>query len=123
MSFGFIAIELCGHLALVHRQPGFIGSQKVLDLLAVVASDQGKVFAIVTTCVIVAAAVIFVVVSFQDGGTRGLENPEQFNSLGNYYIDSGQYQRAIKNLDNAIRINPIYVEAYVNRGRSYSALG
>ena len=40
MSFGFIAIELCGDPVLSHRQPGFLGSQNVLDLLAVVASDR-----------------------------------------------------------------------------------
>jgi hypothetical protein len=37
--------------------------------------SKGKVFAIVTTCVIVVAAVISVVVWFQDGGTRGLDDP------------------------------------------------
>ena len=85
--------------------------------------SRGKVFAIVTTCVIVAAAVISVVVWFQDGGTSVWQKPSPLNTRGLSYHKSGQYQLAIQDFDKAIRIDPIYVDAYVNRGWSYYKLG
>ena len=39
MSFGFIAIKLCGNPVLSHRQPRFLGSHNVLYLLTVVTTD------------------------------------------------------------------------------------
>ena len=46
-----------------------------------------------------------------------------FNNRGNAYRDKGQYDRAIEDYDQAIRLNPNYAEAYNNRGLAKRAKG
>ena len=38
-------------------------------------------------------------------------------------MELGQYERAIQDYDEAIRLNPQYVYAYNNRGLTYQSLG
>ena len=42
---------------------------------------------------------------------------------GNAYYDLGQYERAIEDWDEAIRLNPQAADAYYNRGLAYERLG
>jgi serine protease Do len=45
------------------------------------------------------------------------------NIRGRAYHGLGEYQRAIQDLDEAIRLNPEYAEAYNNRGIAHGMLG
>ena len=42
---------------------------------------------------------------------------------GNMYFELGQYERAIQDYDEAIRLDPEYANAYYNRGIAYGNLG
>jgi len=42
---------------------------------------------------------------------------------GKDYFNRGDYQQAIEQYDEAIRLDPQYADAYFNRGRAYSYLG
>jgi len=46
-----------------------------------------------------------------------------FNSRGNAYTDKGQYDRAIQEYDQAIKLNSKYATPYYNRGIAHYALG
>jgi tetratricopeptide (TPR) repeat protein len=46
-----------------------------------------------------------------------------FTYRGNAYFGKGQYDRAIEDYDQAIRLNPNYAEAYNNRGLAKRAKG
>ena len=46
-----------------------------------------------------------------------------FSDRGIAYARKGQYDRAIEDLDQAIRLNPNYAAAFNNRGSAYSAKG
>ena len=78
--------------------------------------SRGKVFAIVATCVIAAAALIFVVGRFEDGGTSVWQKPSPLNTSGLSYHKSGQYQLAIQDYDKAIQLDPDNADVYYNRG-------
>jgi tetratricopeptide (TPR) repeat protein len=43
-----------------------------------------------------------------------------FGNRGNYYAVTRQYDRAIQDYDEAIRINPNFADAFYNRGRAYA---
>ena len=45
------------------------------------------------------------------------------SNRGIAYADLGQYQRAIEDYNEAIRLKPDYAMAYSNRGIAYSKLG
>jgi tetratricopeptide (TPR) repeat protein len=45
------------------------------------------------------------------------------NKRGNAYLDKGQYDRAIQDFDQAIRLNPNYAGAFNNRGHAYDEKG
>ncbi|WP_158803884.1 tetratricopeptide repeat protein [Acidisoma sp. L85] len=42
---------------------------------------------------------------------------------GKYYLKKGKYDHAIKNFDEAIRIDPTHAQTYYNRSLTYRALG
>ena len=46
-----------------------------------------------------------------------------FNNRGYSYIKKGDYNRAIQDFDEALRLNPKYAMALNNRGRSFTATG
>jgi len=46
-----------------------------------------------------------------------------FSNRGIAYARKGQYDRAIEDLDQAIRLNPNYTEAFRNRGTAYGLKG
>ena len=46
-----------------------------------------------------------------------------YNQLAAYYGINGRYEESISPLTEAIKINPQYTDAYMNRGNSYNALG
>ena len=46
--------------------------------------------------------------------------PEPFNNLAMIYIDLGDYDKAQKLLESAIKINPNYIVAFANLGDLYS---
>jgi tetratricopeptide (TPR) repeat protein len=46
-----------------------------------------------------------------------------YHARGYFYTARGQYQRAIENYSEAIRIKPDYAQAYYNRGVTYAAIG
>ena len=48
---------------------------------------------------------------------------EVYSNRGNAYRKLGKYDRAIKDYNEAIRIEPDYAEAYYNRGNAYSKNG
>jgi Flp pilus assembly protein TadD len=51
-------------------------------------------------------------------------NPEIYNMRGFILFEhKRQYRQAIEDFDNAIRINPSYVAAYVNRAKAHLAVG
>ncbi len=50
-------------------------------------------------------------------------DPEMHLRLGNAAYESGEYERAIQDLDEAIRLDPQYAFAYNNRGIAYRLLG
>ena len=51
-----------------------------------------------------------------------LEATALFDS-GNEYLSLGQYEQAIQDFDEAIRLDPQYSDVYYNRGLAYEALG
>jgi tetratricopeptide (TPR) repeat protein len=57
----------------------------------------------------------------------GHETPEHmaraFSNRGGAYIRKGQYDRAIQDLDQAIRRDPNYAQAFQSRGTAYSLRG
>ena len=48
---------------------------------------------------------------------------EWYVKQGNELLNQGQYDEAIKNYDEAIRLNPQLAEAYNNRGLAYGFQG
>jgi hypothetical protein len=46
-----------------------------------------------------------------------------YNTRGAAYAELGQYQRAIENYSNAIRLKPDYIQAYTNRALAYFKYG
>ena len=52
-----------------------------------------------------------------------LPNAESYVKRGEIYLERDEAQRAIQDLDEAIRLNPKYEAAYIDRGRAYQALG
>ena len=55
------------------------------------------------------------------GTTAKIE--DAFYNLGISYANKGQYDRAIQDYDQAIKLNPNYVKAFNNRGLSYDNKG
>ena len=57
----------------------------------------------------------------------GRETPQDqasaFNNRGFAYLNKGQYDRAIQDLDQAIKLNPRDANAFNNRGRAYNSKG
>jgi tetratricopeptide (TPR) repeat protein len=51
------------------------------------------------------------------------KSSKTFNAIGYEYFKKGQYEQAILEYNNALELNPQYVEAYVNRGNAYEAMG
>ena len=47
------------------------------------------------------------------------QEAEMHNRLGNEYCDNGEFQKAVKEYEEAIRIYPQYVDAYYNLGVTY----
>ena len=57
-------------------------------------------------------------------GTGSLEvQAVAFNNRGYAYSRKGQYDRAIADFDQAIRLDPEIVLAFINRGDAYAAIG
>ncbi len=55
-----------------------------------------------------------------------IENPtfeEAYVNTGNEFYDQGNYQAALSDYDEAIRLDPEYVRAYISRGNAKSKLG
>ena len=48
---------------------------------------------------------------------------EAYFNRGVAYHALGQYQRAIQDYDQALRLNSAFADAYLNRGKAYEALG
>ena len=48
---------------------------------------------------------------------------ETYNNRGIAYVDQGEYQRAIQDYDEAVRLNPSYAHAYYNRGLAHLKRG
>ena len=48
--------------------------------------------------------------------------PEEYNKLGIAYNNEGEYNKAILEYSRAIKANPLYAEAFFNRGRAYGSL-
>ena len=46
-----------------------------------------------------------------------------FFNRGRAYADRGQYDRALRDFDQAVRIDPNYADAYNSRGVAYSGMG
>ncbi len=63
--------------------------------------------------------------------TKAKETPPQrivgdakvLRETGAAYISTGEYDKAISNLDKALQINPKYAEAYSNRADAYIRMG
>jgi len=49
--------------------------------------------------------------------------PRPYFLRGKAYVKLGQYQRAIEDFNEAIRLKPDYVSAYINRGGAYFKQG
>ncbi|MGA1843204.1 MAG: tetratricopeptide repeat protein [bacterium] len=47
------------------------------------------------------------------------QEAETHNRLGNEYCDNGEFQKAVKEYEEAVRIYPQYVDAYYNLGVTY----
>ena len=64
--------------------------------------------------------------SLMDNTKNSIESPtsaEAYVDRGNEFYDQGDYQAAISDYDEAIRVNPEYAEAYSKRGNAKSKLG
>ena len=48
---------------------------------------------------------------------------EEYLMRGDDYCDLGQYEKAVQDYDEAIRLNPQFAVAYNNRGVAYEWLG
>ena len=59
----------------------------------------------------------------QSGNFAGKYLAWSFTGRGNAYSTKGQYDRAIANYDQAIRLNPNYAIAFYNRGYAWRAKG
>ena len=46
-----------------------------------------------------------------------------YNNRGNHYTRNGEYDRAIQDYDQSIKINPNYPKAFNNRGVAYQKKG
>src|SRR5215475_10165435 len=57
----------------------------------------------------------------QDGRTSTENRAIAFNNRGRAYAGKGQYDRAIQDFDEAIRLKPNDAIAFYNRGRAYAA--
>ena len=51
------------------------------------------------------------------------QTAEEYYKLGNEKLKKGDYDGAILNYGKAIDMNPIYAEAYMNRGRGKGRKG
>ena len=70
-------------------------------------------------CILVLA--LIVTISF---GTKvGAETKEDYFNSGIAYYELGEYQQAIKDFNQAIRLDPKFAEAYNNRGSAYYGKG
>lgn len=49
--------------------------------------------------------------------------PGALNGRGLIFLHRKQYQMALRELTEAIRLSPDYAQAYLNRGRTWQALG
>src|SRR4249919_484241 len=66
-----------------------------------------------------------------DGCTALIESGNQspdvlakaYNNRGNHYTRDGEYDRAIQDYDQSIKINPSYPKAFNNRGVAYQKKG
>jgi tetratricopeptide (TPR) repeat protein len=54
--------------------------------------------------------------AIQSDKWRGEDLAWAYNNRGNAYKDKGEVDRAIADYDQALRLDPKYVKAYINRG-------
>ena len=63
----------------------------------------------------------------QRSSSSGNQSPEVLakahNNRGNHYTRNGEYDRAIQDYDQSIKINPNYPKAFNNRGVAYQKKG
>ena len=59
----------------------------------------------------------------QSERTQPSTTAETHHNNGNKYYEQGQYQLAIEEHNQAIALDPNYIDAYINRGLAYSQLG
>src|SRR5882757_8265486 len=61
--------------------------------------------------------------AISSGKVKGHDLSIIFNHRGNAYYGKGNYDRAIEDYGEAIRLDPKYATAYNNRGQSYNRKG
>lgn len=60
--------------------------------------------------------------ALEDGWISAQAKAWAYNGLGQVLISQYQYERAVKEFDNALRSNPDLAEAYMGRGTAYGCL-